>query len=142
MTADLTRVNQWVFGTLSTDVVVAAQTRGRIYPDEAPQGAPAPMVVYAFLGGSDKLLTFNARLTSVLYLIRAIGDGSSYDPIEAIADRIDQVLAVPNQGTIVRDVRITSCHREQPHQRKDALNGVPIVYLGGFYRIQFQPADQ
>jgi hypothetical protein len=78
----------------------------------------------------------------VLYLVRAIGDGSSYNPIEGIADRIDAVLAVPTQGTIIRDVRITSCNREQPHQRKDSVNGIPVVYLGGFYRIRFQPADQ
>lgn len=142
MTADLSRVDQWLYQTLNTDAVLTTAVGGRIYVDEAPEGAVAPMVVYAYLGGSDKLLTLSARLSSVLYLVRAIGDGSSYDAIETVADRIDAVLTVPNQGTIVRDVRITSCSREQPHQRKDAAFGVPTVYLGGFYRIRFQPSDQ
>ena len=52
------------------------------------------------------------------------------------------VNAIPSAGTIVRDVRIGSCLREQPHQRKDASEGVPVVYLGGFYRISYQPANQ
>jgi hypothetical protein len=140
--ADLTRVNEWMWQTLHGDVALTSLVNGRIYADEAPQQATLPMVVYAYLGGSDKLLTFNARLTSVLYLVRAIADGSSYDPIEAAADRIDDALKLPTQGTIIRDTRITTCQREQPHQRKDSLYGVPIVYLGGFYRIHFQPADQ
>lgn len=142
MSADLSRVDQWLWNTLSGDAVLMTGVGGRIYADEAPEGAEAPMVVYGYLGGSDKILTLSARLTSVLYLIRAIDNGSSYDPIEPWADRIDAVLTVPNQGTIQRDVRITSCTREQPHQRKDAQFGVPTVYLGGFYRIRYQPADQ
>lgn len=142
MTADLSRVDQWLYSVLNNDAVLNAASGGRIFADEAPEGTVAPLVVYAYLGGADKLLTLSARLSTALYLVRAVGDGSSYDAIEPIADRIDAVLAVPNQGTIVRDVRITSCAREQPHQRKDAQFGVPTVYLGGFYRIRFQPADQ
>jgi hypothetical protein len=142
MTAELSRVDQWLYSTLNNDAQLSTAVGGRIYADEAAEGAAAPMVVYAFLGGADRLLTFNARLSGALFLVRAMGDGSSYDPIEAIADRIDTVLTVPSQGTIVRDVRITSCQREQPHQRKDATFGVPTVYLGGYYRIRFQPSDQ
>lgn len=142
MTADLTRVDEWLLNVLNNDAVLSTGVGGRIYADEAPEGALAPMVIYAYLGGSDKLLTLSARLSSVLYLVRAIGNGSSYDSIEPWADRIDTVLTVSSQGTIVRDVRITSCSREQPHQRKDAAFGVPTVYLGGFYRVRFQPSDQ
>ena len=49
------------------------------------------------------------------------------------------VTSLPDQGTIVEDIRVASCLREQPHQRKDMENGVPTVYLGGFYRIKYQP---
>ncbi len=142
MTADLSRVNEWIWQTLSSDLSLSGGVGGRIYSDEAPQDAPVPMVVFAFLGGSDKLQAFSARLTSVLYLIRAVGAGSSFDPIETVADRIDDVLRLPTQGTVIRDTRITSCLREQPHQRKDSQYGIPLVYLGGFYRIKFQPAEQ
>jgi len=54
---------------------------------------------------------------------------------------LDDLLSVPDNGVLVRDIRIASCIREQPHQRKDEEFGKPVVYLGGFYRIQYQPAD-
>lgn len=139
--ADLTRVNQWLDQTLKNDLQLSGMVFRRVYSDEAPQGGAAPLVVYAFLGGADKQVTSRNRLSSVLYLIRAINDGSSYDSVEPIADRIEALLQVPDEGAIVRDVRITSCYREQPHQRKDAQYGKPTVYLGGFYRIRYQPSD-
>jgi hypothetical protein len=139
--ADLTRVNQWIDLTLKDDLELAGMVFRRVYSDEAPQNGAAPLVVYAFLGGTDKQVTSRGRLSSVLYLVRAIADGSSYDTVEPIADRIEALLTVPDQGVIVRDVRITSVYREQPHQRKDAQYGKPMVYLGGFYRIRYQPAD-
>ncbi len=151
MPADLSRVDQWLKSVMGADHTIAAAVQDRIYADEAPMrpvgaaaGSDSPMIVFAFLGGSDKLLTFHTRFTSALYLIRAISEGSSYEPIEPIADRIDDLLTttVPDRGTVVRDVRISSCLREQPHQRKDASEGVPVVYLGGFYRITYQPVAQ
>ena len=144
MAADLSRVNKWLYAHLSADSIISTGSGGRIYADEAPQGAVTPLVLYAFLGGSDRLLALRGRLSSVLYLVRAVNDGSSYDSIVTIADRIDELLttAIPDQGTVVDDTRITSCYREQPHQRKDSSFGVPVVYLGGYYRITFQPAFQ
>jgi hypothetical protein len=105
--ADLTRINQWIDTTLKNDLQLAALVFRRVYSDEAPQGGAAPLVVYAFLGGADKQVTSRGRLSSVLYLIRAINDGSSYDSVEAIADRIEAILQVPDEGTIIRDVRIS-----------------------------------
>lgn len=139
--ADLSRVNQWLRQVLTDDLQLNQSVSGRVYADEAPQGAAAPMVVYAFLGGADRLLTSrSSRLSSALYLIRGIADGSSYDPVEPIADRIEAVLTLPDEGTVVRGVRLMSCQREQPHQRKDASFGKPSVYMGGFYRLKFSPA--
>jgi hypothetical protein len=87
------------------------------------------------------VLTLRTRFTNAIYLIRAVTGGSSFNALETIADRVDELLisALPDQGTIVRDIRVSSCTREQPHQRKDMENGVPTVYLGGFYRIKYQP---
>jgi hypothetical protein len=144
LSADLSRVDKWLYSHMAADNIINTASGGRIYADEAPQGAATPMVLYAFLGGSDRLLSFRGRLSSVLYLIRAVNEGSSYDSILAVADRIDELLttAISDQGTVVDDTRITACYREQPHQRKDQAFGVPVVYLGGYYRITFQPAFQ
>jgi hypothetical protein len=141
--ADLSRVNQWIDTRLRNDRIISDHVADRVYSDEVPQGALPPMVVYAYLGGADKLLTARARTSSALYLIRAIAEGSSYDDVESLADRIEAALTVlPNTGVVVRDVQIMSCAREQPHQRKDAQFGKPSVYMGGFYRVRFQPIDQ
>lgn len=140
MSADSTRVDQWLYQTLSGNQTLSTAVGGRIYVDMAPQGATFPLVLFAFLGGADKVLTFRSRFTNAIYLVRAVGDGSSYSPIRSIADRIDALLStVPDNGIIVDDIRIASCNREQPHQRMDMERGKPTVYLGGFYRIRYQP---
>lgn len=142
MSADSTRVDEWLYDLFSTNLGVSTTVGGRIFVDSAPQGVDYPLVLYAFLGGADKVVTFQSRLTNAIYLIRAVGRGSSYNAIETLADQLDNLLvtSVPSNGLAIRDIRIASCTREQPHQRKDLENGVATVYLGGFYRIRYQPA--
>lgn len=142
MSGDLTRIDEWIYSQLATDVQLAAEVGSRIYVDSAPQNATGKLVIFSFLGGADKFQTLNAnsRTTNAIYLIRAISPGQSYSLVEAAADRIDVLMIVPNQGALVRDTLITSVVREQPHQRKDLENGTPFVYQGGFYRIRYQPA--
>lgn len=141
MSIELVRINRWIYSTLSGDATVNAAVDGRIYSDEAPQGAAVPMVVFAYLGGAERLQPFGGgRFTTSLYLIRAIAGGGSLESAATVADRIDTLMTVPSGGTIVDGVRVTYCWREQPHQRKDSENGKPVIYLGGFYRILFQPS--
>lgn len=142
MVAEHARVNVWLWNVLSGDSVLNTGVSGRIYAEEAPQGAPAPMVIFANLGGSTRVRTLRGHVLTSLYLVRAIADGSSFDVIAPLADRIDAVLIVPDGGTIVDGVRITSVRIDQPHQRKDSENGKPVVYMGGIYRIDYQPASQ
>lgn len=141
MSADITRIDEWLYDLFSANATITSTVGGRIYGDVAPQGSTFPLVLFAFLGGADKVITFSSRFTNAIYLIRAVGRGSSYDSIELLADRLDVLLgnAVPTNGVVVRDIRIASCNREQPFQRKDTTDGVPVVYLGGFYRIRYQP---
>jgi len=141
MSADITRIDEWMYNLFKNNGSVNSLVGGRIYGDMAPQGTTYPLVLFAFLGGADKVITFRSRFTNAIYLVRAVGRGSSFEPLEPIADRLDALLGtVPDNGTIVRDIRIASCSREQPHQRKDMENGVATVYLGGFYRVRYQPA--
>ena len=140
MASEQSRVTGWLYQQIQGDATLLAAVGGRIYADEAPQSVRVPLVLFAFLGGSDQL-TGNVRLSNGLWLIRAVGEGTSYASIEDIADRMDdKVTAVGFGGTFYRDIRILSSVREQPHQRKDAQFGFPTVYLGGFYRIRWSPA--
>ncbi len=128
---------------LANDSVLNTAVGGRIYSEEAPLGAASPMVVFAHLGGSSRLRTLGGdHMLTSLYLVRAITEGSSFDAITPMADRIDAVLTVPNGGTVVDGVRITQIRVDQSHQRKDASEGVPVVYLGAIYRVDYQPASQ
>lgn len=139
MPADLTRIDEWIYDTLSGDTQLHSLVGSHVYGDIAPQQAQNPLVLFSFLGGADKFTTLTIRSTNAIYLIRGVDQASSFNSIELIADRIDAVMRVPNQGTLMRDTLITSVVREQPHQRKDLQNGVPYVYLGGFYRFRYQP---
>ena len=139
MSADLTDVDTWIWRTFTNDVQLNTAVGGRIYSDQAPQGATEPLVIYAFLGGSDKIQTFRTRFTNAIYLIRAVAQDSTFTVVKAIADRMDELLTVPTQGSSIGDILISTVIREQPHQRKDMENGIPVVYLGGFYRIKYQP---
>ena len=140
--AELTRVDWWIYDTLYADAQIQLAVGERIYVDQASQFATEPMIVFQMLGASDKALTSRRRLSTALYLVRAIRKGSTYSALETLADRIEAVLQVPDTGTIVREVNITSCNREQGFKRMDDQNGVPYVHLGGIYRVRFQSAFQ
>jgi hypothetical protein len=130
-----------LYGKLKNDPAVGGAVGGRVYVDFAPQESLAPLVLFSFLGGSDKVLTRDRRLTNAIYLIRAVAQSSTYNSVKAISDRIQELVTVPTQGVYVDGVLITTAYREQPHQRVDLENGKPYVYLGGFYRIQYQLAE-
>lgn len=127
---------------LSGDSTLNTAVSGRIYAEEAPQNAAVPMVTFAHLGGSTRVRTLNGHMLTSLYLVRAITQGSSFDAITPLADRIDAVMTVPSGGTVVDGVRVTQVRIDQPHQRKDSSEGVPVVYLGAIYRVDFQPSSQ
>jgi hypothetical protein len=140
--AEIARVNSWMWSTLAGDSALNTAVSGRIYAEEAPQGAAVPMVIFAHLGGSTRERTLRGHVLTSLYMVRAISEGSSFDAITPLADRIDAVMTVPSGGTVVDGVRITQIRVDQPHQRKDSSEGVPVVYLGAIYRVDFQPASQ
>lgn len=139
MAADLARINQWIYSTLSADPTVSAAVGTRIYSELAPQGATFPLVLFAHIGNTDVRNSFgNGRLSKVIYLVRAVTTGSSTDPVKAVADRFDPLLLVHN--VTVDGVRIAAVQHFQHHIRKDSDLGFPIAYLGSYYYIFCQPA--
>ena len=47
MPAELARVEQWMYSTLSGDATVNSIMGTRIYADEAPQGTGFPLIIFA-----------------------------------------------------------------------------------------------
>lgn len=139
MPAELARVNQWMYSTLSTDPTITSVVGTRIYAEQAPQGVTFPLVLFAHIGNVDVAHAFgNQRLAKVIYLVRAVAQGSSVNPIKSVADRFDPLLLVKN--VVVDGVRIAYVQHFQHHIRQDMENGVPVAYLGSYYNIFCQPA--
>jgi hypothetical protein len=65
--------------------------------------------------------------------VRAVDDGRSFTTIAPVADRFTPLMSVPQGGVSIGGIRIVSSWLFQQHQRRDATEGVPLVYLGGFY---------
>jgi hypothetical protein len=133
--AALSRVDQWIYDTLTADGALAAWATGGIWSESAPQGTTGNLVIFAWQGGSHR----KPAMSYSLFLVRAVAEGESFAAVEDAADRIDTQLmtTIPVGGLLYRGVRLFPVQRDQPHQRKDAENGVPVVYLGNVYRFWF-----
>lgn len=139
MPADLARVEQWMYGVLAADATVASICGTRIYAEEAPQGSAFPLVLFAHIGNTDVVRAYgNGRLSKVIYIVRAVGLGSSTQgALKTVADRFDPLLLV--QNVIVDGVRINYVQHDQHTSRKDSSEGVPVSYLGSYYLVFCQP---
>ena len=140
MSAELARVEKWMYSTLAGDATISSVVGPRIYADEAPQGTGFPLVLFAHIGNTDVIrATNNNRLAKVIYLVRAVGMGSSTQgSLMTVADRFDPLLLVKN--VVVDGVRIAYVQHDQHHIRKDSDSGVPMTYLGSYYLVFCQPA--
>lgn len=139
MPAELARVEQWMYTTLAADATVTSLCGTRIYADEAPQGATFPLIVFAHIGNVDVIRAGNnGRMAKVIYLVRAVGKGSSTaGDLLTVADRFDPLLLV--QNVTVNGVRIAYVQHDQHHIRKDSQDGVPMSYIGSYYLVFTQP---
>ena len=111
MIVEAQRVMSYVVGTLQADTGaggVAALCGGRIYRDRVPAAAVLPAVTATLVSGTDVLTLGGVRVfDTTLVDVRVVGDGSSYGPINPIADRVDAVL----------------------NERRAAASGVDVVKL-------------
>jgi hypothetical protein len=139
VSAELARVEQWMYSVLSGDPTISGIVGTRIYADEAPQEAAFPLVIFAHIGNIDILRGgAGSHVSKVIYLVRAVDKSSSIQGnLKTVADRFDPLLLVGN--TTVGDVKLSTQH-DQHHVRRDSEFGVPMVYLGSYYLVFTQPA--
>lgn len=135
-----TRIDRWIYATLSSDATVVASVGTRIYRDVPPQGAAYPLIVYQEQPFVDDLVGLGGIriLTSALYLIKGIAKGESFIALEPVMDRVDTLIHAKAGST--SDATILSCVRERPYSITYEDMGVKYKQLGGFYRIQVQPS--
>lgn len=128
------RVDQWLYERLSGDTTLSNLVGGRIYAYLAPQDATLPFVLYSHQAGHDVRGVGPARImTSLVYQVKAVGQGGSFGPLKAIADRLDTLLQGAS-GSVV-DGTVLMCVREQPIEYVEIEDGVQYRHLGGLWRI-------
>lgn len=142
MADELTRVDQWLYETLSGDAALGSAVGTRVYADVAPQGAAFPYLVFSYQGGSDKRGVGTARyFVEALYLVKAVRQGESYQPLQTVMDRVDALLQGSSGGTATGGTVYASV-REQSVRFPEVTEGRQYRHLGGVYRITVQSTAQ
>lgn len=138
MTIEATRIDRWLFETLTGDAALTAAVGSRVYSDLAPDKAAMPYVVFSMQTADRDVQGIGTErfLVQPVYLVKAVGAGVSYEPLEAIADRIDAVLQ-GGAGSVTGGL-IHACIREQMVRYPEVDAGQQFRHLGGLYRIWAQ----
>lgn len=127
----------WLYSVLAADSQLAATVGTRIYAYIAPEVAAFPYVVYQNQAGRDVRGVGPLRImANMLYVVKAVGQTSSFGTLEAAANRIDAVLQAAS-GTNVRGT-VIACVREQPFALVESLSAGQYRHLGGVYRLWAQ----
>lgn len=140
MTAELPRIEKWIYQQLSGDATITSIVGSRIYADIAPQAATFPLILFAHIGNVDVLRAGrHGRMAKSIFLVRAVGKTSSAGgDLTTVADRFDPLLLQDN--VTIDGVRIAYVQHDQHAIRKDAEAGVPMTYVGSYYLFFSQPA--
>lgn len=134
------RIAPWIYGQLLDEPTLITPIGGRIYRDDAPQGAVRPHLVYLLQSDTDRT-TANGRhlLGTMFWLVKIIGEG---DRSPAFTSIIDGVLkALHGQGPLTfRGVRIGRCTREEVlPQGPDYVGSTRIIYSNHSFSIVGYP---
>lgn len=138
--AESTLTARWIHTTLTGDATITSLVGARVADDPAPAAMAEPLIVFGLLSTNDVATAAGVYrvMTDSLWLIRAIGEGESYEQLAAIATRIDQLFhraaASVTGGTVFSSTR----EREHRQSELDQQTGKQYRHLGGEYRVLTQ----
>ncbi len=136
--ADLAAADKWLYATLSADATLIPLIAGRVYDGIAPSGTTLPYVVFNYQGGYDVRGNGPIRvMVSGVYLVKAVGQGSSFASLWPIVSRIDTLLHAQHGANADGEAWAA---REQPFKYLEIDEGVQYRHLGGLYRVWVQGA--
>jgi hypothetical protein len=125
----LATADAWVYAQLNAQAALA----GKVRNGPGPSAVTTPLVVYHVLRASDVRTVNGARImTTIEYLVRAIGVTRDYADVEAMAAAIDTALHKRSSGAVL------ACVRTRPFQSVGAVNGQESRERGGYYAIHVQ----
>lgn len=130
----------WLFDTLSADSVIAAAAVGGVWDGPAKDETPYPILRFDLQSAlTVRGNSFFEIMQNMLWLVRMVGVGGSYVPLEQAAQQIQSLLhgvsAVPVSGGMIE-----SSAREQTFRQSRVDGGREFRHLGGLYRIYVQGA--
>ncbi|MBI4496313.1 MAG: DUF3168 domain-containing protein [Chloroflexi bacterium] len=132
------RIDAWLYSVLSGDATLVSALGGtKVYSDLAPQDAALPYVVFGQQAPHDVMGVGTARImVTNVYQVKVVGQGGSYQPLQAAADQVDALLhaasGTASGGTVL------ACVRDAVIRYTETDDGVQYRHVGGLYRITAQ----
>jgi hypothetical protein len=127
---------EWLYATLSADGTLAGLVGDRITGTLSPELLVMPYVTFLMQSSRDVSAVGGIRIsTDNLYLVKAVGQTSTWDDLKPIASRIDYLIHRPG-SVMVEGTGSLTCTRERVHQMAEVDEGLQYRHLGGVYRIR------
>lgn len=119
---------------LSDDATLAGLV-SEVYADVAPMDAVYPFILVSLQDGVDEIGLGGEFIVSGLsYVVRAVGQGASYLPLESIAERIKAVLHKATGAT--GNGEVFECLQTAPIAYPETgSDGQQYRHLGGLYEL-------
>lgn len=130
----VTVIDSWLYSKLSTDSALSELVGDRLIGTLAGGNVVTPYVVW-FLSSARDISTVPTIRVQVdaLYTVKAVGEGSSWDEVQAVASRVDALLHGANDTTATGSV---ACVRESIVQYAEVDSGTQYRHLGGIFRVR------
>jgi len=134
--SDILDATRWVVATLAGDATLASLAK--VYSGIAPAGVAYPHIIVLSTSPHDEL-TFNAnkiRMTDIV-AVRAVCEGESYAPLEAIADRVYTLLHQQSGPVPTKTTRVAECFGLEPimYPEFDDTTSKSYRHLGHLYQL-------
>lgn len=118
---------------------ISAGLSSRVFLELAPPGANYPFIVYQCQSPPRDVRgvgTFRV-MVDTLYVVKAIAQVASYEPLVPVAKAIDTIMTAPVGGSVA-DGNVWVSIRENQFSMTEDTAGSTYRHLGGVYRIQAQ----
>ena len=137
--AELQQLSATAWAALQTPAVTPApsmRTDNWIWKDLASQGTMAPWLTFAQHSSRDIMGAFGQRIAAEpLYLVRLTAPGAGYAVLQAVANRVDDLLTQPGINATVGTTVVQGVVREQTWELSEVLDNVQFKHVGGLYRF-------
>lgn len=141
MTAETWVAETWIHQTLTGDATLMGLVTA-VYMHEAPVGAVLPFALVTYHMGNDvRGVGPTIVAVDLEYVVRALTDQKSFQPIQAAADRIQTLLHAASGtaagGTVLSSVRVRPFQLVETTDNRTE-GAVSVRHLGAIYQVLTQ----